>query len=430
MTESRLLDPYAGNILVERLNPLVSREEAMVGLRERPEIPPGIEDAPPHIRQHYLMRVRSLHIPTLVEGRLWTTMDLMVRSFYGENDPAFASTWSVISGEKQKARKSSDSLFAAALGGPSGTGKTQAAHRCMKHCLGSQVIPHTSFPGVLNETMLQLVWLSVDVPPSGKAKDLARALMQKSKDVTGTDRFDSWLVKEDIRDGQKALMEWEQWAVAHFLGLLHLDEVQNFFKLQSLKQRKNRQGPAGEPELSLQEDAALKWLVNVANGGRFGVLVGGTMDGIAALTRRFSTASRIFDLGFHAFEPYKSGSDPALIKVLLPELAKYQLVKVKLPLTVAQLGDLVYDLTSGVHRIIIGLWIAAHRIVFERKKDELTEKDFKLAAATLLAPLSDAINALKSNDPNRLRNYEDLVVKEGGAVWRNLYGEALTEEET
>lgn len=65
--------------------------------------------------------------------------------------------------------------MAAVIDGHSGTGKTESILRALD--LGPcQVIEHPSFPK-LNGKHQQLVWLSIDVPSSGRADDLAANLM-------------------------------------------------------------------------------------------------------------------------------------------------------------------------------------------------------------------------------------------------------------
>lgn len=413
MSGTDLLDPYAGNVLCEGLNPTVGTKEAIKELSKRPVFPMGIETAPTHIRLHYLMRIRQLHIASQADLSLWTTIDLMVRDVYGGRDPRLNTTWADLSGEVPLLRDPESSPLAAAVLGPSGTGKSQGILRCFRGCLGKQVIPHASFPG-LHGKVLQLVWLSVEVPASGKAGDLALALAEASKIATGTRRFDEWFTKERMKEPLKALNEWHQWAVGRFLGCLHLDEVQNFFRLQSIQQRKSRRGTNDEPELSVQEDRAIRWFLSIMNRGQYAVLVSGTNDGINALSHRFSTLTRLSS--FHIFEPFSGPDDPVFQEKFLPPLIACQLTRQKLELT-TELADLLFRLTAGVPRIIVNFWFAAHRVAFERSGEDLSFGDFEHAAKTLLAPLAPAVLALRKGDPDRLRRYEDLVRAVDPSTW-------------
>ena len=90
------------------------------------------------------------------------------------------------------------------------------------------------------------------------------------------------------------------------------------------------------------------------------------------------------------------------------QLARYQYVATPLAVT-AELAELIIHLTAGVQRLIIALWIAAHRVAFERKADDLRLEDFQKAADTYLAPIAPAVAALRSNDPKLMARYEDLI---------------------
>jgi hypothetical protein len=270
----------------------------------------------------------------------------------------------------------------------------------------------------------QLVWLSVDVPASGRAVDLAANLMRALDKATGGNRFSADLAKER-RDGMRMLDSWRQVASAHFLGILHLDEVQNFFKLASLKRRNKRNGANDAPELSIVEDQCLKWILTLMNTWQVPLLLSGTPDGIGALTRRLSNTERIVTSGYHPFHPFNSADDPTFRELFLKPLGRYQLVQNKLAID-DELAKLVIEVTGGIQRLIVALWIAANRIALERNKGDLRLADFKKAAATYLAPVAPAIAALRSKNPERMSRYEDLLPRDG-AFWAQFWSSTAVE---
>ena len=406
MASSPSTDPYAGNGLTEGLGDILSAQDALAALICLPPRPDRLDGMPRHVRLHQLMDVRDLHVPSLVERQLQQTIGLMVRQGYKYRDPRLSTTWAAISGESQRRGILLPQAVAASVEGLSGVGKTQACLRCL-HTFPRQTIEHPTFPK-LEGGLQQLVWLSVEVPPSGKAGDLARALMTGWQNAMGGHRFDSWLAKEKIPDGMRALDEWRQVAVGHFLGILHLDEVQNLFKLGSLKQRKDRKGAGEAPELSIVEDQVLRWLLYLTNSGQIPLLVSGTPDGIGALTKRLSTLERLNTVGYHPFEPIRLVTGKELESSFLGVLARYQYVRKPITMDEA-LARLIIDLTGGIQRIVIALWVAAHRVAFERKQDDLRIEDFTKAASTWLAPLAPAIAALQTKDPERMSRFEDLA---------------------
>lgn len=413
-------DPYAGNVLTQGLGPIRSRQELGKLLLELPPKPPvNISQIPRHIRLHMLMGLRDLHLPSVEELRLYESIDLMIRQNYRYMDPSSARTWSLISGEPtQQCKRPGAPAFGAAVEGISGAGKSEAILRCL-NTYPQQVIPHKSF-FKLASGLQQVTWLSIDVPASGRATDLAAALMTAWKKATNSTRFDR-ILATDWRNGPQMLEEWRQVASSHFLGLLHLDEIQNFFKLSTLDRRRKRKVSDPAPELSIVEDQCLKWILTLMNTWQIPLLVSGTPDGISALTKRLSNAQRIVTSGYHAFAHFTSVTDSAYRRIFLQQLSSYQFVGTPLTIT-DELAQLIWEKTAGVQRLIIALWIAAHRVAFERKSDNLLLEDFRVAADTYLSLVQPAVAALCSNDPQRLSRYEDLTPREN-TFWMKFWGE-------
>lgn len=429
MAKPNLVDPYEGNFLTQNLGPILSRNQALAKLRLVPAVPGDMSGVPRHIRLHMLMVVRDLHLPSLEGARVLVTTDLVIRQGYRYRDPAAAATWAVVSNDPLEALPLRTPAMAAVVVGHSGVGKTVAIHKAFD-CYGRQVIVHKTFPG-LKGPHYQMVHLSVDVPASGRAVDLAANLMIAWDDAVArvlpgeARRFGASLAKER-RDGAKMMDEWRQVAVAHFLGGLHLDEVQNFFKIPSLeRRRKSKSGKAGKPddnelplELSIIEDQALKNVLTLANTWQIPLIVSGTPDGVGALTRRFSNVQRFVTSGYHQMLEFLSADHPFFIE-FMDTLGQFQYVVKRLPIN-DELRALVFSLTAGIHRLIVALWIAAHRVAFERKDDSLSLDDFKKAAATYLAPVAPAVAALLSKDPQSMRRYEDLMPRDDG-YWSTFW---------
>lgn len=418
MLDANSFDPYAGNILTQGLGPILSRQQALVRLTNLPPLPPrDIGGVPKHIRMHLLMTLRDFHIPSVEGGRFVETIDLMVRPSYRYRDPKSAQTWGMIGGEPLLHKTPRAPATAAAVVGHSGSGKTEAILRGL-NLYPQQVITHNTFPHFVGKHQ-QVVWQSIDVPASGRASDLAANLMMawdttmaKYSPPDTPRRFEAALAK-DRRDGPKMLDEWRQVASSHFLGLLHLDEVQNFFRLQSLEKRKRRANETGGLELSIVEDQCLKWILTLTNTCQMPVLLSGTPDGIGALAKRLSNVERFVSSGYHHFLLFEDAESPPFYEGFFKMLANYQFVPKRLDVTPA-FAALIIELTGGVPRIIIALWIAAHRVAFERTTDDLRIEDFSLAAATYLAPIAPAIAALRSKDPKRMARYEDLIARDDG----------------
>ena len=273
-----------------------------------------------------------------------------------------------------------------------------------------------------SKPLRQVVWLSVDAPASGKSRDFAASLMQKWDDITQEERFTSTL-QRGPRNGPQMLNEWRQVASSQFLGLLHIDEIQNLFKNPPLAKRRLQKSKDGPRELSLVEDGCLKLFMNLLNTNHIPLLFSGTPDGISALTKRLATTQRMTTGGYHHFAHFPDANHAFYRKALLGQLMKYQFVAKPLTLT-DQFAQLIIELSGGLLRVIIALWVAAHRIAFERNTDDLRLEDFKVAANTFLAPLLPAIRALRSGDAKLIASFDDMI-QQDEQFWASFWTPAL-----
>lgn len=413
-------DVYGNNILQTGLGPILDRTESLKRMMVLPPFPVDCSTIPRHIRLHHLMTVRDLYIPSTESGRVVETIDLMIRQGYRYRDPHQAEAWRLISHELLPSGRRRAPAMAAVVVGHSGVGKTETIRRTLEQY--PQVLPHNSFPQIIGPHR-QVTWISVDVPSSGRSSDLAANLMYAWDEAMalfdpklGT-RFTAAL-SASRRDGQKMLDEWRQVAMTHFLGILHLDEVQNFFKLPSLKSRRARTA-TGESELSIVEDQALRWILSLTNTWQTPVLMSGTPDGVGALTRRLSNTQRFVTSGYHHMQPFSGPDCPMFKDVFFPQLIKYQWLK--FPLRESdELRKEVINLTAGIPRLIIALWVAAQRMALERSDDVLRLDDLKTASSHFLRPVQPAVQALRSGDPKLMSRYEDLVRVDDG-FWEQFW---------
>lgn len=441
MNNYHLCDPYRGNILTQNLGPILSREEILKELTSLPPLPQhDIAMVPRHIRMHQLLFVRDLHIPSIEGARMQETIDLMLRQSYRYRQPTEPETWGVISNEPSMHKTVRAPAMAAVAVGHSGTGKTEAVLRACN--IYPQVVTHSSFPRIVGSHH-QVVWLSTDVPASGKLADLSAnlmtawdAAMDPHREPGKGGRFESTLAKERHyrNNGQMMFHEWRQVAKAHFLGLLHLDEVQNFFKLPSLEKRRLKNGTTETLELKIVEDQCLKEILTLTNTSQMPIVCSGTPDGVRALMNRFANIQRISSNGFHQFNIFESEEDKSL-KIFIQQLGRYQFVAKPLTIAFDNTGDeadrhltkdlvaLIVERTAGIRRLIIALWVAAHKVAFERKNDDsLILDDFRRAADSYLAPIGPAVAALRSKNPKRLARYEDLI-RQDEFFWDGYWAE-------
>ena len=418
MNDPTPFNPYAGNRLIDSLGAILNRPEAARALTFLPPRPENPGQIPKHIRLRYVIQLRDFHWVSLDGLHIQESIDMVLRDSYRYRDPDAPQTWSVIGGEKLAHKTPRAPAMAVLVVGHSGSGKTQAILRPLM-IYPSQVVTHETFPNLAGKHH-QLVWLSADVPASGRSDDLAAELMTTfdaamEKHIPGWKKRFATAVSRSRRDGQQMLDEWRQVVSSHFLGALHLDEVQNFFKLPTLKKRRSKTSNPADLELSIIEDQCLKWILTLTNTWQIPIILSGTPDGVGALMKRFANTQRFVSGGYHPIKHFVSADEPAFFSAdpripgFLNKLGEYQYVAAPLKID-KDVACKILDLSGGIPRLIIALWVAAHRVALESPiTDSLSLKDFERAADTFLAPVKPAIAALRSKDPRQIARYEDLM---------------------
>lgn len=406
---------YDNNLLITACGPILSREELALHLNHWPRPPACMDGVPSHISMHQMMALRSLHIPPNPGLGLAQMIDVMLRQGYIDRNPRDVGTWqNIYEGGGIRARATVPSL-AAYVAGISGTGKSQAVERTLM--LYRQTILHEKFPRMASP-FKQLVWLKVDVPQSGSAKDLADVLMSATDEALGTESFKDYL-KSRKTAGEK-LRYWVEKARAHFLGLLVLDEISNLFKIASIDKRRKATKRKEPLLLSVADDETLKFILNFNNTSRIPLVAIGTPDGMAAFSKRLGTAERLSTGGFHRFQHSANADDPFFMNQMFPKLCEYQWFAKRMEAS-NELRKLLHSLSAGVPRIYINLWCLAHVCAFARMGDSLSQADLIRASQTYMAPLLPAVEALLSDNPEKMMEYEDLLPRDD-AFWASLFG--------
>lgn len=402
---------YRDNLLIEACGPILSPSELARRLTYLPDIPGDMHDVPLYVRSHMVSSVWDLHIPSLEGMRVAQTVDVMLRQGYARCRPDTPDFWRRMFQNQSLITQPN----AAAVVGLSGVGKSVAIEKALS--LYPVYVDHERFPGFVTG-FRQLLWLKIDAPDSGKSIDLAANLMRATDQALGTDYFSDYMDKRNRR-GPDMFRAWQKIAAKHMLGLLIIDEIQNLFKQAPVAARRRlRAGSLERPELRIVEDETLKLILSGTNTWRNPLMVTGTPDGMEAFNTRLSTAQRLITAGYHVLSPIPSADDQIFTKTIFPTLSQYQWVNNKIEPS-DRLRQLVFDLSAGVPRIYICLWIAAHRYAFEGNRDALTLKDFSEGFRKYLYPLIPAVEALKSNDPGKLARYEDALPKDR-TFWAGL----------
>lgn len=415
--DPQLIPQYRNNLLISACGPILNNEELLKRLSYNPEVPSNLENMPVEIRKHQMMSTRLLHIPSKTGIEVAQSIDLMLRQGYVNRNPKEPTTWNALYNDLSFKLAPKMPPLASYICGISGSGKSMGVERPLQFI--PQVVTHQNFPH-MQSSFTQLIWIKVDAPSSGKTSDFALSLMRETDRLLNSTHFSKYYDgSNQNKVGAQLLDLWLAKAKMHFLGLLVIDEVSNFFKIESLKVRMQKSATPEKLPLRIVDDETIKFCLNLNNTSSIPLIAIGTPDGMQAFATRLSTAERLITGGYHEFLNAKSSKDSYFEKYMMNTLFKYQWFPEKLENT-DELIDLVYRLSAGVPRIYIALWYLAHRSAFDRGAKSLAAEDFLHASNTYMAPLRPAINALISNKPNMLSVYEDLLPRDD-AFWASLF---------
>ena len=405
LNNNNLIPAYANNPLIAACGNILDTKQIISALTFLPELPGEGNNLPFFIRKHLVPQIRDLYIPTPVCLSLAETIDVMLRQGYSKRRPGTNDFWNTFYTKNLPPMPP----CAATVVGISGMGKTVTIEKILN--LYPQTFAHENFPGYKSE-FKQLIWLKVDAPKSGKIGDFAYNLMIATNLALESEYFENSL-KKSKRD-QSMFDEWLEIAKKHALGILVIDEIQNFFKLAPKKERlKNKHEE--KLELRIIDDETLKSVLTLTNTLRMPILASGTPDGLAIFNTRLGTNQRLSTDGYHSMDLPTSSTDIDFSETMFPILMEYQWVKQKMPAS-SEFRDHIYELTAIIPRVCKSLWMAAHKVAFERGEDKLTIETFTFAMNTYLKPIVPAIEAIKSNNPHKLKMYEDILPRDN-KVW-------------
>lgn len=377
---------YAGNPLIEALPPILSEEDAGEGLASIPPLPGEERALPKHIRMHCLNRISHLIQPFMIHLELEAVISSVLRSGYIGRNPMDAATWRHLHSIRAQSGSSITNVTAStfSLIGLSGMGKTTALKAVLN--LYPQVITHTRYHG-RDFIHTQIAWLRFDCPNDGSLVGLCQAFFRAVDAALGDDiHVTHYRTKRSVSSLIQAM---EQTASTYFVGAIFIDELQHL----------NAAKTPGK-------ESMLNFFVTLINTIGIPVVFVGTN----AMARLFAdvvrNARRVSGQGVYDFKQPEEHDETW--NLLLETMWDYQWVQNPCELTDA-LKATIYDLTQGVTDFLARFMILGQRYAIQSGIEQLDETVFKHIAGTKMKLLLPAIEALRSKDPAKMSQFEDLL---------------------
>jgi hypothetical protein len=387
------LPEYRDNPFIAALPPLWSTKETYKALALPPTFDIRERQYPDHIRPHCIMRLSRYFEPLDQHIMLSDRFGMLVRQGYvgrnlgrdGYQRHLQNSIARLETGNLTWRRYEVPNTAASfALVGCSGVGKSTAMERVLGFY--PQVIYHSQ-PISLH----QLSWVKIECPQKGGPKQLCINFFSEVDRILGTNYLDKYGKRGDSLD--LATQRMAHLASLHALGVLVVDEVQHLLRTRGM-----------------DAEDVLNFLVTLVNTIGVPVILIGTLNAIDVLQGKFRQARRASGIGSMVWDRMaKGGTWDHFVR----RLWEYQWTQEYTPLD-PELNAVLYDESQGIIDIAIKLFMLAQmkaiRLRLIRKRPErLDAQLFRQVAKEDFRLIRPMIEALRQNDLDALRRYDDLL---------------------
>ncbi|UYM14928.1 ATP-binding protein [Endozoicomonas euniceicola] len=383
---------YRGNPLIEALPKCLDQAEI---IKECIKAPLFKEEEKKHEdveREIYSERLDSCTIPNHNYYRTYKKIYKLLLKSYVNKSPISPESkqllYSVASDGKNAPspeivkQTTSKTFF---LTGLSGMGKSWMIEIILDK-LFQQVITHESYNDEkLNIT--QIVYLKFNCPSDASRRALCNNFFSAIDDLLGTNFYEENNNKnipiETLEKNIKKL------CLTYHIGLIVIDELQNL----SIAK-------AGGAQIAMQ------FFESIVNELHVSLAFVGTYDCFYLYTDKFRTARRMSTEGIIDLE--QPQEDDETWNQLLEKLWKFQWVQNPGELT-SDIRHTAYELTQGITVCTVMLLKHANAYAIENGEETITAETLTTVYNEEFKLLMPALDALRSNNPEKVANYDDLM---------------------
>ncbi len=390
VVEAQYLPPpipgYQGNPLIEALPPILSAAQTIEQLRDEPAHDETARLLPTELRLHLLYDALNFFKPLPIHVELEQRISRIVRAGYQGRNPlvrGFRREMEArLQGETPRKLKRTRSQGFTLLG-ISGVGKTTALEGVLS--LYPQVITHSSYQGQ-PFSHLQVVWLKLDCPHDGSIRGLCLDFFQAMDGLLDTGYF-RYHARHGRATTDEMLPAMARVSAIHSLGVLVIDEIQHLSE--------SRSGGANR---------MLNFFVRLVNTIGMPVILVGTPKARAVLTGEFRQARRGTGQGDLVWNQMQPG---VIWDLFVQSLWRYQFTRQASPLT-PELSQALHDETQGIVDFAVKVYMLAQFRAMTTGREQVTEAVIRSVAADSLQLARPMLVALRSGDPIKLSQFEDI----------------------
>jgi len=395
---------YQGNPLIEALPPIMSPKQIKHGLMGRIEFNSKDVFVDGSRRVHIIAQLfDDFFQPLSRHLELETKLSIMIRQGYVGRNLADGSLnmhmqngyERLLAGDLDVFRfeQATSTARSLSLIGSSGVGKSTTLNRILSTY--PQVLYHEQY------NFTQVVYLKIDCPHDGGLKSLCINFFRAVDNVLHTDYERKYGLK---KNGVTDMLAWmSQIASFHAIGVLVIDEIQHL----------SRERSGGVEEM-------LNFFVTLVNMIGLPVVMVGTPKARPIFEMNLRSARRGAGFGAVLWEPMTAPEpqiDPDTGQVKKTEwtaftdkLWKYQWLQKRNELLSNEIRDCWYDLSQGVLDIVIKLFVLAQIRAIVTRTERITVQLMRRVYDDELKPVHPMLDALRSEDPERIAEFSDLTI--------------------
>lgn len=388
----QVIPEYQGNPLIEALPEIWGGDMVVEMLSEAAAYNDGERQLDAHYRMHCIQRLFHYFQPLEQHVDIEQRISRCIRQGYINRNPITREYARILADGYQALTERSGyqsirgfrpNASGFTIIGMSGVGKSTAVERILS--LYPQCIMHSNYQ---NQPlpMTQLVWLKLDCPHDGSVKGLCFQFFEAVDRAMGSEYFPKYTKSRFTVDVLMVLMT--QLVNLYQIGILIIDEIQH---------------------LSLAKgggsEKMLNFFVTLVNTIGIPVVMIGTTKAMSILQSEFRQARRGSGQGDLLWDRMKNDIS---WQVFVASMWRHQWTKQKMLLT-NEMRDSLYEESQGIIDIAVKLYVMVQIKAIATGRDTFEAKDFHMAAVEKLGLVKPMLDALRTGDKKKLRQYGDIA---------------------
>ena len=395
---------YAGNPFIEALPPILDTPNIIKALRGKVNFDIADQSLPASQRIHLIPQLlNDFFHPIERHIELWTKFSILLRQGYvgrnisnGELNKHIQNGYErTIKGDVtafryEPARSTAQSM---SIIGCSGIGKTTTINNILS--VYPQVIYHENY------NFTQIVYLKIDCPHDGSLKSLCLHFFRAIDIALDTNYEAKYALK---RHGIETLLNlMRKIANFHAIGLLIIDEIQHL----------NVKNSGGA-------DKMLNFFVTLVNVISLPVIMVGTPKARSIFESDLRAGRRSAGFGSVLWEPIKNEKDFISSQQIFKSewntftdaLWRYQWLQKSDFVLTDEIRNCLHNLSQGILDITVKLFVLAQINAITSGLERITTKLLQKTYDEELKPIHPMVDALRSQDPQKIIQFSDLIIPE------------------